>query len=248
MCKRMELLNKQVKQKLFNLAEEKYRKFHSGLCPNSDNILGVRVPVLRNYAKELINQYSVEELLKTIDEQFYEETMLKGMIIGLSSAQLTSKKKEKNTESWSCIKKQIQNYIPKITNWALCDVFCAGLKITKKNKSEMWSLIQEYLKSNKEFELRFAIVMILDYYIDDEYLAQDFEIFNSVHHDGYYVKMAVAWAVSMCFVKYYDETVKWIIKSNLDNFTYNKSIQKSIESYRITKVQKNFLRGLKKFS
>ena len=90
--------------------------------------------------------------------------------------------------------------------------------------------------------------MILDYYIDDEYLAQDFEIFNSVHHDGYYVKMAVAWAVSMCFVKYYDETVKWIIKSNLDNFTYNKSIQKSIESYRITKVQKNFLRGLKKFS
>ena len=244
----MELLNKQVKQKLFSLSDEKYKEFHSGLCPNSDNILGVRVPVLRNYAKELIKQYSVEELLKAIDEQFYEEIMLKGMIIGLSSAQLTSKKKEKNTESWSCIKKQIQNYIPKITNWALCDVFCAGLKITKKNKSEMWSLIQEYLKSNKEFELRFAIVMILDYYIDDEYLAQDFEIFNSVHHDGYYVKMAVAWAVSMCFVKYYDETVKWIIKSNLDNFTYNKSIQKSIESYRITKVQKNFLRGLKKFS
>lgn len=248
MCKRMELLNKQVKQKLFNLAEEKYRKFHSGLCPNNDNILGVRVPVLRNYAKELIKQYSVEELLKAIDEQFYEEIMLKGMIIGLSSAQLTSKKKEKNTESWSCIKKQIQNYVPKITNWALCDVFCADLKITKKNKSEMWSLIQEYLKSNKEFELRFAIVMILDYYIDDEYLAKDFEIFNNVHHDGYYVKMAVAWAVSMCFVKYYDETVKWIVKSHLDNFTYNKSIQKAIESYRITKEQKSFLRELKKFS
>ena len=106
---------------------------------------------------------------------------------------------------------------------------------------------KKYLKSDKEFELRFAIVMILGYFIDEEYLEKDFKIFNNIKSDKYYVKMALAWAISICVIKYYDRTVKYLEKEGiLDDFTYNKSIQKARESYRLSKVQKDFLNTLKK--
>ena len=140
----------------------------------------------------------------------------------------------------------MEDYIPKIDNWAICDVFCAGLKITQKNKKQVWVFIQKYLKSEKEFEVRFAIVMILDYFIDDEFLKKDFEIFDKIQHEGYYVKMAVAWAISLCIIKYYEETIKYLEKSKIDNWTYNKSIQKAIESYRISDENKQNLRKMKK--
>ena len=144
-------------------------------------------------------------------------------------------------------KKYIKNFLPKINNWAICDTFCVGLKITKKNKEKMWNFLQRYLKSKKEFEVRFGIVMILDYFIDEQHLEENFKIFNKVRVDKYYVQMAIAWAISICLVKYYDRTVKYLQKeADLDDFTYNKSIQKAIESYRITKEQKDFLRKIKK--
>lgn len=149
-------------------------------------------------------------------------------------------------EEISVIKKHIESFIPKIDNWAVCDVFCAGLKITKKYKKEMWEFIQKYLRSDKEFEIRFGLVMILDYYVDEEYLSKDFEIFDFITNDAYYVQMAAAWAISVCLVKFYDETIKYLKKANLDKFTYNKAIQKAIESYRITNEQKAALREMKR--
>lgn len=225
-----------IKKDLINLADSKYKKFHSNLCPGTNNILGVRVPVLRNYAKEISKDNNLEELLKMIDDEYYEEIMLQGMLIGL----------EKNI-SFEKLEQYIKAFVPKIDNWAVCDVFCAGLKITKKYKKEMNILIKEYLKSNKEFEIRFAIVMILDYYIEDTYLEEDFEIFNKVKSDQYYVKMAIAWAISICLIKYYNKTYEYL-KNNksLDMWTYNKAIQKAIESYRITNEQKEKLRKMKK--
>lgn len=227
----------QIKEHILKPADEKYKEFHSKLCPNTDNILGVRVPILRNYAKELSKNYTTDELLKNTDNQYYEEIMLQGMIIGLS--------KEKDFE---VIKKYIKDFVPKIDNWAICDVFCAGLKITKKYKEDMWNFIQTYLKSKNEFYLRFAIVMILDFYIEEEYLERNFEIFNNVRSDKYYVQMAIAWAISICLIKYYDKTIKYLKSKEckLDNFTYNKSLQKARESYRISKEQKEELQKMKK--
>lgn len=230
----MPTLKQQIKNKLIELSDIKYKEFHGGLCPGTNNILGVRVPILRNYAKELLKQYSLKELIQEIDNKFYEEIMLEGMLIGLSKK-----------ESWEYIQECIKNYISKIDNWALCDVFCAGLKITQKKEKEMWELIQTYLHSTKEFEIRFGIVMILDYYIKEEYLEQDFKIFDNVLKKDYYAKMAVAWAISICLIKYYDETIRYLKHCKLDNFTYQKSIQKAIESFRITREQKVFLRMLK---
>lgn len=228
-------MKEQIKNKLFELADEKYKEFHGRLCPGVNNIIGIRVPVLRCYAKELMKKSSLKELWNQIDEEYYEEIMLKGMIIGLS--------KEEKIES---IFNYIKQFVPKINNWAVCDVFCAGLKVTKKHKDKMWDFIQTYIKSDKEFEIRFGIVMILDYYIEKEFLEKNFKIFDAITSKEYYVQMAVAWAISICLIKFYDETIQYLKESKLDKFTFNKSLQKAIESYRISDEQKQILRKMKK--
>ena len=225
-----------IKEDLINLVDDKYKEFHSNLCPGINNILGIRVPALRDYAKKISRNNNLEELLKIIDNEYYEEIMLQGMLIGL----------EKNI-SFEKLEQYIKEFVPKIDNWAICDNFCAGLKITKKYKKEMYELIKKYLKSNNEFEIRFAIVMILDYYVEGEYLEENFVIFDKIKLDKYYVKMAVAWAISICLIKYYNETFEYL-KNNksLDTWTYNKAIQKAIESYRINNEQKEKLRKMKR--
>lgn len=227
-------MKQKIKEKLLELADPKYKEFHSGLCPGTDNIIGVRVPVLRNYAKELIKEHEINELLKQIDNQYYEEIMLQGMLIGLAK------------QEFETMQNQIEEFVPKIDNWAVCDVFCAGLKSTKKRKEEMWHFIQKYLLSDQEFEIRFGVVMILDYYIEEKYLEKDFKIFDSITSQAYYVQMAVAWAISICLIKFYDETISYLKIANLDDFTYNKALQKAIESYRITDDRKEKLRQMKK--
>ena len=199
------------------------------------NILGVRVPILRDYAKKLSKEYEIYDLLNNIDNEYYEEVMLQGMLIGLQ--------KDKNMQN---ILEEIEVFIPKIDNWAICDVFCAGLKITKKHLEEMWHFLQNYLRSDKEFEVRFGVVMILDYYITEEYLEKDFSIFDNVKSDKYYVQMAVAWAISICLIKFYDRTIEYLKQTKIDKFTFNKALQKAIESYRISDEQKSELRKMKK--
>lgn len=227
-------MKEEIKKKIIELSDEKYKKFHSKLCPGTNNIIGVRVPILRNYAKELFNEQTWKETIKQIDNEYYEEIMLQGMLIGLAK------------EDFKTTQKQIKEFVPKIDNWAVCDTFCAGLKVTKKYKKEMWNFIQSYLKSDKEFEIRFGVVMILDYYIEDEYLEKDFRIFNSITSQDYYVQMAVAWAISICFIKFYDKTIKYLENANFDKFTYNKALQKAIESYRITEEKKILLKKMKR--
>ena len=149
-------------------------------------------------------------------------------------------------EDISIIKKDIENFVPKIDNWAVCDTFCSGLKIIKKYPEDFWKFLEKYLKSNKEFEIRFAIVIILNYYINEKYLSNVLEILNNIRHEGYYVKMAVAWAVSICYIKYPKITMEFLKDCNLDNFTYNKSIQKIIESYRVKNEDKEILKKMKR--
>ena len=227
-------MKQKIKKDLINLQDKKYKEFHSGLCPGTDNMIGIRVPILRNYAKELLKQYEFKDLIENIDDEYYEEIMLQGMLIGLAK------------KDFYTIIKEIENFVPKIDNWAVCDVFCAGLKITKKNKEKMWDFIKLYLKSDKEFEIRFGVVMLLDYYIEEKYLNQIFKMFNEIKSTDYYVQMAIAWAISICIIKYYNETLEYLKNAKLDNFTYNKALQKGIESYRITPEQKQVLRSLKK--
>lgn len=224
-----------IKNKLISLQDQKYKEFHSNLCPGVDSIIGVRVPVLRNYAKELLKSYKIGELLKSIDNKYYEEVMLKGLLIGLD--------KSNDLEQTF---QYIKEFIPLIDNWAICDTFCAGLKITKKHKKEMRNFILNYKNSKKEFELRFMIVMILDYYIEEDFLEENFKIFSQIKQTDYYIEMALAWAISICLIKRYDQTMLFLNKYEFSDFVYNKALQKACESFRISSDKKLQLKSMKR--
>ena len=220
-------MKNEIRNRLFKMQDTKYKEFDSKLSPNVDenNIIGVRIPKLREYAKELYNKNNnIEEI--EILEEYKEELIIKGMLIGLQ--------KNKPIEK---VIKQIDEFVPKINGWAVCDTFCSSLKITKKYPKEVYKLIKKYLKSKREFEIRFSLVMLLAYYINDEYIDEVLDILNNIDSKEYYVQMANAWAVSVCLVKYYNKTVDFLKTCKLDDFTYNKAIQKAIESYRITDKQ-----------
>lgn len=220
-----------IRKKLLELRDEKYQKFHSALVPNIDNVLGVRVPEVRKVAKELAKS---SEWTNYRDDLYYEEIMIQGLLIGYAQMALDKR--------FDCIK----NFVPKINNWGICDVFCSNLKFTKKNKDIVWKFLQPYLHSDKEFEIRFGVVMLLSYYIEDEYIDEILKILDKINHDGYYAKMAVAWALSVCFVKQWDKTLEYFKNSNLPDWVYNKTIQKTCESYRISADRKKLLKKMKK--
>lgn len=223
-----------LREKLFELADNKYKEFHNSLCPNSDNILGVRVPTLRQLAKQISKENGIE-FLNTYKPEYYEEKVIYGMAIGYTKMELDLRLK------------YLDEFVPIIDSWAVCDVACSTYKFTTKNLEEMWEYIQKYINSDKEFEVRFAAVMLMDYYINDEYIDKVLDIYNNINLDKYYVQMGVAWGISVAFVKYEEKTMEFLKSKNnkLDKFTYNKSLQKIIESYRVSNETKNVIRQMK---
>ena len=223
----------EIREESINLADEKYKKFHSNLCPGVENILGVRLPILRKLSKDL-SKNNYEDYLNNDNAKYYEEVMVEGLIIGYI-------KTDNETRL-----KYIRNFVPKINNWAVCDSFCNNLKFTKKSMSEVWDFILPYASSKNEFDVRFAVVMMLNFYIVDDYIDSVLSVLNNIHHDGYYVKMAVAWAISFAYIHFPDKTLFFLKNNNLDNFTYNKSLQKIIESNRVSTEYKDLMRSMKK--
>lgn len=222
-----------IREQLFVLAEEEYRIFTSRLLPGTKNILGVRLPVLRKIAKEIAKE-DWRNFLKDRTNEYFEETMLQGMVIGYGKASIEE------------ILGYVTDFVPKIDNWSVCDSFCNGLKITKKNKEKVWEFLKPYFSSNKEFHVRFGVVMLLHYYIDDEYIDRVLDTLDKIKHEGYYAKMAVAWAVSACYIKMPEPTLAFLRNNHLDDFTYNKSLQKITESLKIDKETKVYLRTMKR--
>lgn len=222
-----------LRERILALTDEQYRQFHSKLVPGADNILGVRLPHLRQLAKELAKG-DWRQLLATMPTDYYEEVMLEGLIIGYAKADMEE------------ILHYTTTFVPKIKNWGICDSFCTNLKITKKQPARVWEFLQPYLQSREEFELRFGIVMLLSYYIEEQYLDQVLARLDTTKHPGYYVKMAVAWAVSICFVKYPVKTMDYLQNNTLDDWTYNKALQKTIESLRVDKATKLLLASMKR--
>ena len=222
-----------VKNELLQFQDEDYKKFNQKLCPDTKyKMIGIRIPKLREIAKELAKKnYNPDD----IDNEYFEEVVVQGFTIGYSKMELKEKLK------------YIKKFVPKIDSWAICDTFCPTLKIKEKDKNEVWNFILPYLNSKKEFEVRFAIIMMLDYYIVDEYIDLVLENLDNVKNEGYYAKMAVAWVLAETGIKYYSKLMSFLKgKNNLDDFTYNKAIQKMRESSRISMEQKEILKKMKK--
>ena len=228
------MTNTDIKKELEALADSKYKKFHSALLPGIENILGVRVPLLRTLAKKLVKQDDWRTFLENTNIQYYEETMLQGMVIAL--AQMDPDERLQ----------YIRLFVPHIDNWAICDIFCGELKtIAWKEKERLWQFIQPYLVSEQEFEIRFGIVMLF-HYIDESHISQLLTYADQFGHEAYYARMAMAWMISICFIKFPEQTMEYLKHSKLDNWTFNKAIQKTVESLRIDQETKGLLKSMKR--
>ena len=214
-----------VREKLFEKQDLKYKEFHSSLCPNVDKIIGVRVPELRKMAKEIAVQ-DYAQFLQTCEDKYYEELVLQGLVIGYSKISIQ--------ETFEYLKK----FVPKINSWAVCDTTCSNLKITKKHMKEMWEFLEQYINSQNEYEIRFALVMYLNYYLTDEYIDEILQKVDKITNKEYYVQMAIAWLISFAYIKQKDKTEEYLQKNNLDKFIQNKSIQKICESFRVEEKDK----------
>ncbi len=223
----------EYRERLLELADPEYQKFMEKLIPNTGNILGVRGPAIKRFAKEL-SKGNWREYFERNEDVYYEETLLHGCTIGLLKEELET------------VLSEARSYIPKIANWALCDSFCAGLKITKENKVRVWEFLMDYVNSDKPYEIRFAVVMMLFYYIDEEHTPEILRIIDNIKHDDYYVKMAAAWAVSICYVNRPEITMPFLQNNKLDDFTYNKSLSKICESLKPSAEEKVLIKSMKR--
>lgn len=221
-------------QTLKQLADPKYKAFHERLCKTSRaEILGVRSPETKRIAKE-IAKGDAAGFLALAGDTYYEELLIKGFVIAFLKAPLTEKRA------------LIDGFIPQIDNWAVCDCFCAALKPKRGEAEVLYRLCLDYLAKSGEYERRAAIVLLMDHLVADEYIDRIFTLLAGVQCDCYYVHMAVAWCVQVCFVKNKEKTLAFLQTNVLDVPTHNKAIQKITESNRVTKEDKDFVRTLKR--
>lgn len=224
-------MREKIYEQLTAMAEEKYRDFSAALTPGCSNMLGVRLPKLRALAKEIAAQSDVY-FTEPCGECF-EEIMLRGMVIGCMKCTTEERLK------------YIREFVPLIANWSVCDSFCSSLKEAKKKPEIYWDFLQPYLRSEKEFEVRFAVVMLLDYFTHDEWLARTLERLAQVSHTGYYVKMAVGWAISVCYVHDTEVTWDWMQRTQLDPETKQMAMQKILDSRRVQGQAREQIRVLR---
>lgn len=224
-----------VKEELEKNVDLKYKEFNKKLCPDTNKkLLGIRIPILRKLSKKIISD-NPEEYLRNAPNEYLEEILLEGFVIAGLKVDVNYKLE------------LMEKYIPKMDSWIITDTVCPTIKPKKDELNIVWDFIEKYLNSNKEFELRFAVIMMLDYFIIDDYVDKVIERLDEIKSDKYYVQMAIAWCLAEIGIKYNDKAMKYLSgKNNLDNFTYNKTLQKMRESFRIDKEQKEMLKKMKR--
>lgn len=224
-----------VKAILLSHVDDEFREFTNALIPGARPILGVRIPVLRKIAKD-IAKGEWDTYIKNASEDSYEEVNIKGFVIGYVK------------EDLEILLPYIAEHIEKIDDWSLCDGFCSNLKIVAKRRQDFLRFLLPYAKIDDEFKQRVVAVMLMDYYLTDEYIDMSLEVLDSLKNEKYYCKMAVAWAIATAWVKQREKTFWYMQDGNntLDDWTYNKAIQKMLESYRVSDTDKAMLRGMKR--
>lgn len=224
----------EVLARLEELRDEDYRQFNESLIPGAENTsLGVRLPQLHTLAKEIILGNWQQFLEKSQQSQIYEIVMLRGLVIAEAPCEYSERLE------------LLAGFVPSIQNWAVCDSVCSSVKSAKKHLPETFDFLQPYLQSQAEFELRFGVVMLMDYFICEEYIDRVLNILSGIRHEAYYVNMAVAWALSVCFVKFRKKALAVLESGVLSPWVQNKTIQKCRESRRVSARDKTMLLKLK---
>lgn len=226
-----------VREHLFELTKRGNRKFTASLHPGVDHIWGIRIPDLRNLAKRIAKS-DWERYLEQAGHEYLEERILHGLVLGCI----------RPDEDVDAYLRRVTRFVRIISSWSECDTFkfAGGSAYLKRHNERIWEYLKEWLKSSGEYEVRFGVVRMMEYYIDEKHLDEMFACFEQIRQEGYYVKMAVAWALSVCFVKFPDRTMDYLRCSALDNDTYNKTIRKIIESNRVSLETKDLVRKMKR--
>lgn len=225
-------ITKEIESRLFELADEKYKDFNMKLIPTADKskAIGVRTPELRNLAKEFAKRDDVNEFLDELPHEYYEEMNVHGFII-------------ERIKDYDEIIARINQWLPYVDNWATCDL--ASPKLFKKHTDKLLKEIEKWIASEETYTIRFGIEMLMSFYLDDKFKPEYLEMISKIRSDEYYVNMMIAWFFATALAKQYEATLPIITNRQLDKWTHNKTIQKAVESYRITDEQKAELRLLK---
>ena len=222
-----------ITKMLFDEQDLEYRDFNSKLIPNidKDRIIGVRVPILRKIAKDIYNDEYIDKFLCELPHKYHEENVLHGIILTLKYKDI------------DVLLNKLDLFLSYIDNWAVTDIISP--KLFRKYPDKVYDKINEWVNSKDEYKIRFGIVSLLQFYLDDNFKIDVLELVSKIDSDYFYVKMAIAWFYSFALIKQYDSTIKFFEESILDKWIHNKSIQKAIESYRISEDRKEYLRSLK---
>ena len=222
----------ELQKQLFELQDIKYRDFHSKLMPETakEKIIGIRTPVLRNFAKVFAGTPESEDFLQQLPHQFYEENNLHMMLIT-------------GIKDYPKCMEEVQRFLPYIDNWATCDCFCP--KVFAKHKAELLPHIRRWLGTGETYTMRYAMGMLMRYYLDADFRPEYLAWVAGVHREEYYINMMRAWYFATALAKQPEATLPWLTEKRLDVWTHNKTIQKAVESYRIPDERKRLLRGLR---
>lgn len=220
---------KAIQDKLYALQDTKYRDFQGKLIPTIDpkTIIGVRTPDLRTLAKELAKKEDIGTFLDALPHTYFDENQLHAFILS------------ELKDYGQCIER-IKEFLPYIDNWATCDQLSP--KAFKKHKTELLKEIKNWLKSDKTYTVRFAVGMLMQHYLDDDFNSAFPKLVAAIKSDEYYINMMRAWYFATALAKQYDAIIPYIEQKKLDPWTHNKAIQKAVESYRIKAEQKEYLK------
>lgn len=221
-----------IQEKLFELQDLKYRDFHSKLMPTvcKDKIIGVRVPQLRKLAKELNKSELKTDFLNTLPHEYYEEDNLHGFLI------------EQIKDFNDCVS-ALDNFLLYVDNWATCDMMTP--KVLSINPEKLYEKIDGWAKSKHTYTVRFAIVILMKFFMDEHLDKKHLNLLLSIKSDEYYINMAIAWYLATALSSRWDLVIPYIENQKFSKWVHNKAIQKANESYRITKDQKEYLKTLK---
>lgn len=222
----------EIREELFGLQDKEYRDFQAKLIPTIDaeTVIGVRVPELRKLAKRFVKREDVGAFLAALPHKYYDENQLHTYIVS-------------EVKDYGRCLELINAFLPFVDNWATCDSLLP--KVFKKHKEELLDRIREWTDSDKTYTIRFGVSMLMRLYLDDDFDPAYPEMVAAIRSEEYYVNMMTSWYFATALAKQYEAVVPYIENRRLDTWTHNKSIQKAIESYRVSPERKDYLRSLK---
>ena len=217
----------------FSNQDLEYRDFNSKLIPNIDKerIIGVRVPVIRRIANDIKDNDYTSKFLNDLPHKYHEENILHGILLSIKYMDI------------DVLLSKLDVFLEYVDNWSVTDII--NPKIFKRYPDRVYEYIKMWVNSDSVYKVRFGVVALLQFYLDDNYDIEVLELVRNIKINDYYVNMAIAWFYSFALIKRYDDTIKYFETKILDKWIHNKSIQKAIDSYRISNDRKEYLRGLK---